>query len=57
MTKTRRAAIIKTIDATTAYDASTVRIHLDGTISARTDADKTSRPDTMRYLVGYVSEF
>lgn len=57
MTKTRRAAIIKMIDATTDYDASTVRIHLDGTISARKDADKTSRPDTMRYQVGYVSEF
>ncbi len=54
MTKTRRAAIIKMIDETTDYDASTVRIHQDGSISACKDANKTFRPDPMRYLVGYV---
>jgi hypothetical protein len=55
MTKTRRAAIIQTIDATTDYDVNTLRIHRDGTISARKDANKTFRPsDSMRYLVGHV---
>lgn len=54
MTKTRRAAIIKMIDETTDYDASTVRIHQDGSISACKDANKTFRPDPMRYLVGYM---
>lgn len=54
MIKTRRAAIIKTIDATTDYDASTVRIHRDGSISARKDANKTFKPDTVRYLIGHV---
>ena len=54
MTKARRAAIIRTIDATTDYDAGTVRIHRDGSISARKDTNKTFKFDPVRYLVGYV---
>lgn len=58
MTKTKRAAIISMIDAHTDYDAKTVRIHADGSISAKLDADKTSNgPHDDRLLIGSVSDF
>lgn len=58
MTKTQRAAIIAKIDAHTDYDANTVIIHRDGTISAILDANKTfNGPETTRILVGHVDDF
>jgi len=58
MTKTARAAIIARIDATTGYDAATVVIHRDGTISAKLDANKTfNGPHDTMLLVGHVADF
>lgn len=57
MTKTRRAEIIKMIDENTNYEASSVRFHRDGTISALKDANKTYKPDSTRYLVCRLSDF
>jgi hypothetical protein len=38
------------------FDASTMRISRDGSVSARKDADKTFRADAARYLVGNVRD-
>ena len=53
-----RRTVIAMIDEHTDYDATTVRFHRDGTISAVKDADKTfNAPETMRLLVCHVGEF
>ena len=53
-----RKEIIAKIDAETDFDASTVKFHRDGTISAILDADKTfNAPETERLLVGWVKDF
>ena len=47
-----RSEIIARIDRATNYDAATVVIHRDGTISAVLDADKTfAGPHAVRELV------
>ncbi len=58
LTKAMRAHIVARIAEDSPYDASTVRIHQDGTISAILDADKTyNAPETTRALVGRVEDF
>lgn len=57
ITKTSRALIIKVIERSREYDASTVRISRNGEVSALKDADKTfAGNDSTRYFVGYVSD-
>lgn len=57
MTKTERTAIIARIDATTSYDAATVIIHRNGTISAKLDANKTCNgPHNTFLLIGHVDD-
>lgn len=58
MTKTNRTAIIALIDASTDFDAATIKFHRDGTISGIKNADKTfNGPETDRILIGHVSDF
>ena len=53
MKKSVRDAIIARIDANTSFDAGTVIIHRDGTVTAKKDANKTAQgPHDMRCLVG-----
>jgi len=53
----KRSDIIELIDRITDYDASTVIIHRDGTISAILDADKTfAGPHKMRTLVCFIED-
>ena len=57
VTKITRASVIKIVEQSREYDASTVRISSDGRVSALKDADKTyAGNDPIRYLVGCVSE-
>jgi hypothetical protein len=57
ITKLVRASIVKIVDESRQYDARTVRISRDGSVSALKDADKTfAGNDPVRYLVGYVSD-
>lgn len=53
----RRAEIIGMIDENTVYDASSVRFHRNGTISALKDANKTFGSDSTRYLICHLSDF
>ena len=58
MTKTERTTIIAKIDARSNYDASTVRIAKDGTITAKLDANKTFAGwNPRRYFVCNVADF
>ena len=51
-----RATIVAHIARDTNYDASTVVLHRDGTVSAILDADKTyNGPHTTRILLGSVA--
>ena len=53
MKKIERAALIARIDASTSFDADTVIIHRNGSITAKLDANKTAHgPHDMRCLVG-----
>ena len=56
MTKAQRAAIIKFVAQSQTYDASTVIIRKDGSVTALADPDKTLRKDSTRYFVGLVPE-
>jgi hypothetical protein len=58
MSKTDYAAVIAHIDATTDYDADTVILHRNGTISAKLDANKTCNgPHDAFLLIGHVDDF
>jgi len=60
MTKTtvaRRSTVIAIIADSREYDATTVRIGRDGSISALKDADKTfAGHDARRYSVGHIDD-
>jgi len=52
-----RNTILAIVADSREYDAGTVVIHKDGSVTARKDADKTATGnDSRRYLVGYVDE-
>ena len=57
LTKTQRAAIVAYVAEHTQYDAETVRISKDGTVSAIKDANKTfNGPHTERIDIGSVAD-
>jgi hypothetical protein len=59
MTKIRKIArdtVRQALTNSNEYDASSMRISLTGVVSARKDADKTSKYDSMRYLVAHVDD-
>ena len=57
ITKTVRASIRTILERSGEYDASTMSIGRDGTVTALKDADKTcAGNDPTRYLVGPVDE-
>lgn len=57
ITKTNRIRIVKMIDANTSYDARTVRISSDGSISAKLDPDKQPGCHDTRLLVCNAADF
>lgn len=58
ISKATRQKIIQWLDASAQWDASTLRITADGTVTACKDADKTYNPrDTARYNVADVEDF
>ena len=57
ITNAIRSAVRTIIADSREYDAETVRIGRDGTVTALKDADKTfAGNDPVRYLVGHVSD-
>lgn len=55
VSKTVRALIKAHIAASNKYDADTMRISVDGLVSAKYDQNKTGIYDNRLWLVGYVN--
>ena len=56
ITRKARATVIAIMSDSSKYDADTVVIHRDGTVSAEMDANKLLRHVPGRYIVGHVTD-